>query len=94
MLHRIEETNMMTDDWKPSHRETFQHKTKPNQQQQQQQEPVELTTDVEDLRRHDALIAATLAAGLFPRTPNLDAQKAVQIYFEVLDALQKERPKA
>jgi hypothetical protein len=38
---------MMTDDWKPSHRETFQHKRKP--QQQQQQQPV--TTDIEDLKR-------------------------------------------
>ena len=39
----------------------------------------------------DVLIASTLAAGLFPRTPNLDAQKAAQIYFDVLDALQTER---
>jgi hypothetical protein len=39
----------------------------------------------------DVLIAATLAAGLFPRAPNLDAQKAAQIYFDVLDALQTER---
>ena len=41
----------------------------------------------------DELIAATLAAGLFPRTPDLDAQKAAQIFFEVLAALQAERPK-
>ena len=41
----------------------------------------------------DVLIASTLAAGLFPRTRNLDAQKAAQIYFDVLDALQTERPK-
>ena len=46
-----EDTNMMTDDWKPSHRETFQHKRKPKQQQQQQQQPVESTTDIEDLKR-------------------------------------------
>ena len=39
----------------------------------------------------DVLIAATLAAGLFPRAPNLDVQKAAQIYFDVLDALQTER---
>ena len=53
----VEETNMMTDDRKPSHRETFQHKRKPKQQQQQQQQPppqqqpkqpVEPTTDIED----------------------------------------------
>ena len=55
-----EDTNMMTDDWKPSHRDTFQHKRKPKQQQQQQQQPqqpkqpkqpkqpVEPTTDIED----------------------------------------------
>jgi hypothetical protein len=47
-----EDTNMMTDDWKPSHRDTFQHKRKPKQQQQQQQQPpVESTTDIEDLKR-------------------------------------------
>ena len=39
----------------------------------------------------DVLIAATLAAGLFPRAPNLYVQKAAQIYFDVLDALQTER---
>jgi hypothetical protein len=45
---------MMTDDWKPIHRETFQHKRKPKQQQQQQQQPqqpkqpVEPTTNIED----------------------------------------------
>jgi hypothetical protein len=88
---------MMTDDWKPSHRGTFQHKRKPKQQQQQQQQqPVEPTANSGyemDKSAQDELIAATLAAGLFPRTPNLDAQNAVQIYFDVLDALRTERPK-
>ena len=46
-----------------------------------------------DRSTQDPLIAATLAVGLFPRTPDLDAQKAAQIFFEVLAALQAERPK-
>ena len=49
-VQKVRETNMLTDDWKPSHRETFQHQRKPKQQQQQQQ-PVESTTDIEDLKR-------------------------------------------
>jgi uncharacterized Zn finger protein (UPF0148 family) len=50
-VQKVRETNMMTDDWKPSHREVFQHQRKPKQQQQQQQQPVESTTDIEDLKR-------------------------------------------